>query len=254
MGVFGRLLGRRKPRWEPDWATFTGSVDDRPSTWRVDLAAVAAAPVDGLPVRLDVTAPYEAGDDGQPTPAELTRLDQLHDALARAVAALGGAVIGQVSTAGSCRFTAHLPDEAKPSLAQPAGGGDAPTSATEFDPHWAYVRDALAPDERQAHTLDDLGVVNALRGSGDSLDAPRDIQLTGYFELLEQADAAATELVAAGYHADVERDDEGGYALTATRHASVAPPALHELTWAVREMVEHNNGVYDGWSCPVTTG
>lgn len=252
MGVFGRLLGRRKPRWDPDWATFTGAVDDRPATWWVDLAAVAAAPVEGLPVRLDIVATFAAEPDGQPAAAEQAYLEQVRDALAKAVTPLGGVLVGQVSVDGTCRFTAHLPEGAKPSLALPPRDAGAPNSSSEFDPHWAYVRDALAPDERQEHILADLAVVKALSGNGDGLSTTRDIQLIGYFEGLEQADAAATELVAAGYRADVERDDEGGYALAATRRAAVTPPALHELTWSVREIVERNGGAYDGWSCEVT--
>ncbi len=62
--------------------------------------------------------------------------------------------MGRVVGGGRARLTAHLPAEPD----RPVGIAGARV-ATAYDPHWAYVRDTLAPDERQYQLLTDLAVV-----------------------------------------------------------------------------------------------
>ncbi len=245
MSFFGRLLGRHRPRWAETWQMFPGLLGDTPAQWTVDLGAVAAAPVSGLPVRMDVQAPYHSGADGLPVdPADIA---QIEDAVRASAASLGGEYVGRVVGGGVCRLTAHLP--AEPPTAPVIAGVAGAVVATAFDPHWAYVRDTLAPDERQQQMLADLAAVGLLSGVDDALATPRVVTHLAYFAALEPAEAAGVELRVAGFHAAVQRDDEGGFALTAARRDPVAPPAVHELSWLVRETVERQGGGYDGWSC-----
>jgi hypothetical protein len=124
---------------------------------------------------------------------------------------------------------------------------------TEYDPHWAYVLDKLAPDVRQHRLLTDRAMVEALAEAGDTLGTPRPVSHVAYFADQAGAEAAAAELAAAGFAAGVEPDiDEGGFALTAVRSDPVSPPQIHDLTWDVQQRVERHTGTYDGWSCPVT--
>lgn len=253
MSLVGRLFSRHKPRWEEAWQTYDGSIDADPAVWLVDLGAVEAAPVADLPVRLDVTARYPADRHPGPGPA---RLDELTEAVRVAARALGGVLVGRVARAGHCRLTAHLPSKpAEPVVISWPGAADPGAelaTVVEYDPHWAYVRDRLAPDERQGHVLTDLAVVDQLTAHGDVLVVPRPVEHVGYFSQPMSAESAAAELRTDGFGVTVERDDEGEYALTAARTDPVAPPHLHELTWAVRQVVERHGGSYDGWSCAVT--
>lgn len=244
MSLFGRLLGRTRSRWDEEWQMFPGTLDDVPTQWTVDLGAIAAAPVADLPVRLDVAAPYRAGEDGLPAfAAEIARLE---DAVRARVAAVGGEYIGRVVGGGHARFTSHLP--AEPQRPVSIEGAQA---STAYDPHWAYVRDRLAPDERQHQMLSDLAVVVALSGQGDPLVTPRAVAHLAYFPAQEPAEDAAAALRADGFEAVVERDDEGDFALTALRRDPVEPPRVHDLSWAVKETVERHGGTYDGWNCEI---
>jgi regulator of ribonuclease activity B/uncharacterized protein DUF695 len=250
----GRLLGRRK-KWDASWASFPGTIDDRPAVWLVDLGAVDAAPVDHLPVRVDVTAWYAPDvETGLPQSDQLPYLDAVGEALTTTAQAAGGAMVGRVSSNGATRFTAHLPGRPTRPPAFPPGGPRPPELVTELDPLWAYVRDALTPDERQQAMVEDLAVVLALREQGDDLTTSRPIEFVAIFPVEEQARAAGRELNAAGHAVSVDPDDEGGYVLTATTTANVVVPRLHELTWSVADTVHRHGGNYDGWSCPVMAG
>jgi hypothetical protein len=246
VSLIGRLLGRRQ-RWTESWQSFPGTVGDVPALWSVDLGAVDAAPVNGLPARVDVIVDYPAAPDGLPT----GHLAEAEVAVRTAVDALGGVYVGRVASQGKVRFTAHLPTE-------PAGSASFPglpqaTVHTEYDPHWAYVLDKLTPDVRQHRLLTDRAMVEALAEAGDTLGTPRPVSHVAYFADQPSAEAAAAELAGAGFAAGVEPDiDEGGFALTAVRSDPVSPPQIHELTWDIQQCIERHTGTYDGWSCPVT--
>jgi hypothetical protein len=242
MSLFGRLLGRQRTRWEETWHAFPGVLDDVPTQWTVDLGAVAAAPVGELPVRLDVEAAYAADPDGNPL--DVTGITRIEDAVRACLSALGGEYVGRVIGGGRARFTGHIPAE-PPAPVSVAGG----SVAIAYDPHWAYVRDNLAPDERQHQMLSDLAMVEVLSGYGDPLSAPREVAHLAYFSGQQPAEQAAAELRADGFAAVVERDDEGEFALTALRRDPVQPPRVHDLAWGVKETVERHGGTYDGWNC-----
>ena len=244
MSLFGRLLGRQRTRWAESWQSFPGTVGDAPALWSVDLGAVDAAPVPTLPVRIDVRVPYPAGPDGLPT----GHLAEAEDAVRTAVDGLGGVYVGRVASRGQAQFTAHLPSEpAEPGVA----GLSQAQVVTEYDPHWAYVRDRLAPDERQHRLLADRAVLGVLSEQGDPLGTPRDVTHIAFFSEPGPAERAAADLRADGFTASVEPDPEGDFALTALRQDPVAPPRVHDLSWRVQETVERHGGTYDGWTCAV---
>jgi hypothetical protein len=244
MSLFGRLLGRKTTRWAEAWQTYPGAVGGAPAVWSVDLGAIEAAPLAHLPVRMDIEARYAADADG--LPLDGAQLAEVEDAVRAGVEANGGVYVGRMASRGECRFTAHLP--AQPATPVTVADGQV---RTEYDPHWAYVRDTLAPDDRQHRLLQDLALVGILTEHGDPLDIPRDVEHVAFFVEQTPAEDAAAALRADGFAADVERDDEGDFALLARRQDPVAPPTVHELTWRVKETVERHGGTYDGWSCAV---
>jgi Regulator of ribonuclease activity B/Family of unknown function (DUF695) len=254
MSRFTRILGGRygrRARWEPVWQAYPGTIAEAPASWFVDLGAVDAAPVPGLPVRLDLSVAYPGG--GLPGEDDLARLGEL-DGRVRAIAVEhAGVFVGRVATGGVCRYTAHLPTAPDQPIRLSSPGGGALEIATEYDPHWAYVRDHLAPDERQAQLMADLVVITVLQEHGDELAHTREVQHVALFAGPEPAQDAAATLQADGFTVAVERDDEGEFRLTATRRDAVVPPGVHDLSWTVKELVERHGGSYDGWSCVVTT-
>jgi len=245
VSLIGRMLGRQRSRWPEFWQTYPGMSADAPALWLVDLGAVDAAPVSSLPVRVDITAPYPAGSDGLPT----GHLAEADDAVRTAVGALGGAYLGRVASQGRCRYTAHLPSQPTAEVTFP----DLPGAEVrvEYDPHWAYVRDTLAPDVRQHRMLADRDALALLAAEGDEFRAARAVAHVAFFTEEAAAEQAAAALRGDGFTGTVEPDGEGGFALTAVRNDPVAPPRIHDLSWGVQEMVERYGGTYDGWTCAV---
>jgi hypothetical protein len=242
-------LLRRKARWEEAWRVYPGTVGGVAALWSVDLGAVGAAPLAHLSVRMDVEVEYAPDADG--LPGDWAFIARAEDAVREGATRHGGVYVGRVAAGGVCRFTGHL-------AAEPAAKADLaalPQARTGFayDPHWAYVRDSLAPDERQQQMLTDLAVVELLSEHGDLLATPRAVEHVAIFAEQAPAEHAAAALRADGFAATVERDDEGEFELTALRSDPVAPPVVHELTWRVKETVERHGGTYDGWNCQVAT-
>jgi len=247
MGILGRLMGRRSPEWTEAWRTYPGTYTNVPAVWAVDIGVLTLAPVAALPVRMDVFVGVNSDGDGLPTDG--AQIAELEDAVRAAAVALGGVYVGRVASAGVCRFTAHLPVEPVAPITLPKF----PTApvATAYDPHWAFARDVLGPDERQHRLLEDLEMVGVLQGQGDPLAVPREVAHVAFFPARSAAEEAAEVLRADGFAAVVEPDDEGEFSLTALRSDPVAPPVVHDLTWGVKETVERHGGTYDGWNCGI---
>jgi hypothetical protein len=247
MGILGRLMGRRRPDWTEAWRTYPGTYSNTAAVWAVDLGVLELAPIAALPFRLDVFVGVTSGADGLPTDG--AQIAELEDTVRASADRLGGVYVGRLASAGVCRLVAHIPLEP----ASPVTLSDYPTApvATAYDPHWAFVRDVLGPDERQHRLLEDLEVVGVLQGQGDPLAVPRQVAHVAFFPIRSGAEEAAAVLRADGFSAVVEPDDEGEYSLTALRSDPVAPPVVHDLTWGVKETVERHGGTYDGWNCGI---
>ena len=252
MGLLRRLLGREQA-WVERWAVYPGEVGGRLAMYNIDLGAVEAAPVARLPQRLDIEFTYTGdGASGMPTAEELTSIRTLDDAVRQVLRSAGGALVGRVLSDNTGRITGYLPEGVTP---PPLGSvpGLSPTPTLTEDPGWSRVRDELTPDAWQRNIMDDNQVVQELEAHGDRLSAPRAVEFLAYFPDPERAESAAEELRVDGFAVTVERGDEGDFVLQSIRRDPVEPPALHEVTWKVRGIVERHDGLYDGWGCMVQT-
>ncbi|MEV4138662.1 DUF695 domain-containing protein [Dactylosporangium sp. NPDC049742] len=250
MGLLRRLLGR-EPAWVERWAVYPGEIGAGLAMYNIDLGAVEAAPVARLPQRFDVEFTY-AGDgaSGMPAESELGAIHALDEAVRQALRGARGAMVGRVVTANTGRITGYLPEGAvAPTL--PEIPELSPTGRLESDPGWSRVREELTPNGWQRNIMEDNQVVQELEGHGDRLSQPRPVEFLAYFPDTDRAEAAAQELRDLGFAVTVERGDEADFVLQAIRRDAVEPPALHEVTWEVRAVVERHDGAYDGWGCMV---
>ncbi|MEV6923468.1 DUF695 domain-containing protein [Dactylosporangium sp. NPDC051485] len=253
MGWLRRLLGREQA-WVERWAVYPGEVGGQLAMYNIDLGAVEAAPVARFPQRYDVEFAY-AGDgaSGMPADGELSSIHALDAAVRQVLRSAGGALVGRRLSDRAGRITGYLPAGVTPPPL-PQVDGLAPTVAVISDPGWTRVREELTPDAWQRNIMDDNQVVQELEAHGDRLSLPRAVEFLAYFPDPDRAEASAQELREDGFAVTVERGDEGDFVLQAIRRDSVEPPALHEVTWKVRGIVEGHDGIYDGWGCMVQTG
>jgi hypothetical protein len=250
MGMFRKLLGRG-PVWTERWGVYPSGPQDKLAMYSIDLGAIDAAPVPKLPIRLDVEFTYTGdGASGMPAEDELAEIRSLEDVVDRAMRAVGGAYVGRVLADNKGTMTGYLPPSAA-APALPEQRALSPRLTLTPDPAWSRLVEELAPDEWQRNMIDDNQVLQELEGHGDRLGVPREVEYLGYFADLDQAEEAAQALRAEGFAVAYERDDEGEFALQATRRDSVAAPEVHAVTWLVRQVIEQRSGVYDGWGCSV---
>ncbi|GGM56584.1 DUF695 domain-containing protein [Dactylosporangium sucinum] len=253
MGLLRRLLGREQA-WVERWAVYPGEVGGHLAMYNIDLGAVEAAPVARLPRRLDVEFRYKGeGATGMPDAGELGAIHALDEVVRQALRSVKGALVGRVLSGNTGRITGYLPDGATPPPLADVPGLTPETTVTP-DPGWTRVREQLTPDAWQRNIMDDNQVVQELEAHGDRLSTPRAVEFLAYFPDPERAEMAAQDLRSDGFAVTVERGDEGDFVLQAIRSDAVEPPALHEVTWKVRGVVERHDGLYDGWGCMVQTG
>ncbi|BCJ29017.1 DUF695 domain-containing protein [Actinocatenispora sera] len=251
------LFRRNKPSWEPDWQTFPGRVPasaDRPEAdamLHADLAAVAAAPVAELPVRLTVRVAFGATrPDGSPAAGAAHQLYVFEDKLAAEVAKRAdGQYVGRVISAGECTFVFQLPAEPG-ELKLPAGpelatGPAVPVQHVEADPDWSYARAVFTKDPAAEQRSYNRPLVAALVARGDRAEIPRPIEHSAHFADQAGAGASGKELGALGYRVTASTDPEGGVTLTAVRAAPLT--AVDEASVQVQAVVQAHGGDYDGW-------
>jgi hypothetical protein len=250
VGLLRRLLGR-EPAWDERWAVYPGEVGGRLAMYNIDLGAVEAAPVARFPQRFDVEFAYGGdGASGMPAAEELAAIHALDAAVRNVLRSAGGALVGRVLSDNTGRITGYLPAGATPAPLSPVEGLT-PTVSQASDPGWTRVREELTPDAWQRNIMDDNQVVQELEAHGDRLSVPRAVEFLAYFPDTGRAELTAEELRQEGFAVTVDKGDEGDFVLQAIRREPVEPPALHELTWKVRGLVEGHDGMYDGWGCMV---
>lgn len=244
------LFNRSKPSWEPEWRTFPGRVDDADAMLHADLAAVAAAPVEGLPVRLSVRVEFGATrPDGSPRGEAAHQLYVLEDRLAGEVAKrTGGVYVGRVISGGACTFVCQVP--AAPETLKLGSGPFTPELSHTDDPEWEYVRRVFTPDPVAEQRSYNAQLVAALVARGDRVAQPRIVEHSAHFAEQEPATAAGRKLGALGSRVTSSSDTEGGVTLTVSR--SVPLTAIDEATVQVLEAVRRHGGDYDGWGCELT--
>jgi hypothetical protein len=81
---------------------------------------------------------------------------------------------------------------------------------------------------------------------GDDLHVVRPVDHTALFRLKSRAQAAATELAAAGYQVEVHREGFR-WEVEATKASAIDRESASAFLREVIPMVNRHGGVYDGW-------
>lgn len=241
------LFRRGGPSWEPNWQTFPGRVDDIDVMLHADLGAVAAAPVEGLAVRLTVRVELAATrPDGSPRGETAHQLYELEDRLAAEVAKhASGRYVGRVVGGGECVFVCQLPGP--PGSLKLGSGPLTPVLEHVDDPEWQYVRRAFTPDPAAAQRGYNKPLVAALVARGDRTDVPRPVQHSAHFAEQAAATAAGAQLADLGYQVSAVPGADGDVEMTATRALPLTE--IDESSVAVLSVVRAQGGDYDGWGC-----
>lgn len=227
-------------RWAPDFDHYATAVDGWPLVVHVDLGARAVAPIAEWPTRVRVLVGLL-----RPEPTGLRSADEepeLADLEDDLVEQLGdrGAYVGRVTHRGWVEHVFYR-DTAPGGLIVHRRPWSA---AVDPDPEWAWYRQVLLPDLRQAQRIANRRRLTRLHGAGDPVDRPREVA-----HALTLPDGPTAEQVAAALGEAGFRVEADGPVLTAWR--SDAPAAIDVATDAILGVLERvGAGAYEGWTSP----
>lgn len=106
------------------------------------------------------------------------------------------------------------------------------------------------------HSLEELRAMDSEQLTqrvkmGDHLEVAREVAHFAHFPRRAPADAAATELQAAGFRVSVERKGLLGAALVARTTSTIEPQIADGFVCHMYSLVESHGGNYNGWDGPV---
>jgi hypothetical protein len=215
-------------------------------------AQVADAEIEANPWLGMALLSYRAQDNGLPQQGELQRVGDIEDQL---VASLRDAIhAGHVAGSGEMGVVFYAPSK----------GPDVVSVRTGFlkktevpmrwrqDPDWSLYNDELRPTRLEKLEWQYQRLWEALAANGDNHDIPRQVDFTANFRTIEHRTAFAGDIVAHGFEAKNEfEDDDGRFWCELVKTTAVSPSAILPECVVFDEVVERHGGVFDGWACHV---
>lgn len=244
-------------RWTQDFDVYLVTMEDRPASFVVDLAAGEHVPVETHPVRLTVRVRMQhPREDGLRDARELEALGEVEDRLCdRLEEAVDAIYAGRVVHDGLTTFYFYVPAEHRDDIDDlPALAGALGRYRLEWaiddDPEWECYSVYLAPDPISRQTIWNRRLLQVFEEKGDRVDVPREIDHLAHFPGREQAEAAALALRRAGFALDeIEAPDGPGdaWALSFHRHDAIGEGRPDEFCAEILDIILPLEGLYDGW-------
>jgi regulator of RNase E activity RraB len=245
---------------EQDFDVYMVTIDDRPASIIVDLAAAAYAPLESHPLRVDIQIPMRIPtDDGLRDASELEALSDLEDQFVEALEQKVDAIyVGHVVHDGNTNLHFYVPDSHRaavddlPSLTGEPGAYE-PSWGVEEDPDWQLFDEFLAPGPYEAQEIWNRRLMETFREGGDRLESERTIDHLAVFASRDSAEQAASALREVGFATDdVEGpDEEGVWRLPFHRADHLAEGRPDEFCEQILDLILEHDGHYDGWGAPM---
>lgn len=236
---------------EPEFISYYRNVDTRPAFGmiREDLPELKKR----LPHLFFISLPYEAIDNGLPTPGEHKRVTKLEDKLAAAFKP-------------RCEYIGHVLGEGRSIVifvskeTEPASRSIKTSLFKEESfqletASWAWFQAGIGPSEEEIILSSSLELYQELAAHGDNHSATRPVDFTSWFRSEEMCIHFMAEVESKGFRLGKDGHWEPligefycEYTLDTPIEQSVLAPILIEL----HELSERFNGEFDGWACPVT--
>lgn len=244
------------------WETYPAIVDDKPAMFFLNMGMVQAAPIADAPflylVKIEMSDP---GDNGLGTGGEAESFMPIEDAICESAKQADLYFAGRVRTGGHWEMgfygaegveLSEVLDRVGPMVAGRnimLGGGE--------DAQWEFMLGYLAPDRERWQWIMDHRVVRQLMQAGDEVDKPRVVDHAAHFPTEDKLDAFVTAAKEQGFSESQRHEDKDGggelpWMVEVQREDPVGVNEIHDVVMGLIELVEGNDGDYDGWGCPVT--
>lgn len=210
------------------------------------------------PVLILIETAFERpGDKGMGDHEEMGQLDGVFDEALGAMSASGACFVARARYEGKAQFVMYGSASAAAALAPvitSAFGTRKFTVEQRDDPTWsAYA--TMLPTALEERSMQDLMVVEQLRGAGDPLTVKRDVCHWAYFPDEQTARRFAAAVEKDGFKTEVNESPEPKpgqmWGVKASRDDAVAYPGITDITGMLVERAAAHGGEYDGWEAEV---
>ena len=243
-----------------DWASYFTRVDEKPASIRLNLGLNSVAPIEKYEHRIWFSIQLlDADSNGFTTREEFPKICQIEDNISEALEKKGAIAAGALKTNGTFDvyfYTSETIDIAKLAAAVMQNHPDYRYATdTKIDTNWSDYFDFLYPAEFEYQTILNQRVLTNLDKEGDNPAIERAVDHWLYFQTATDRATFITAIENIGYKTlsqEKVTKDNYTFQLNISKVSDVNWNTINDNVWELITLAKENNGVYDGWGCPIT--
>ncbi|MBJ2172794.1 DUF695 domain-containing protein [Aureibaculum sp. A20] len=242
-----------------DWASYFTRVDDKPASIRLNLGLNDLAPIEKYEHRVWFSVQLlDPDNNGFTTREEFPTICKIEDDISEALEKKGAIAAGALKTNGT--FDVYFYTSATIDIAEMAATvmQNHPNyryaTDTKVDTNWSDYFDFLYPAEFEYQTILNQRVLTNLDKEGDNPAIERPVDHWLYFQTEADRNAFITTIEKLGYKIlSQEKIDRNinSFQLNISKVSDVNWNTINDNVWELITLTKENNGVYDGWGCPI---
>ena len=249
-----------------EWDFYFATVNENVASLFVDLGIRELAPDPSNPWLLWVWLQFQnPREDGLSSAEESETLDAIEDSLIESVEnALGGSLVGRITTEGRREFYFYSPTDE--GLDKAVAKAMMPFADYEFecgthnDPEWEHYLGMLYPSPHDWQCMKNRHVLQELRENGDSLELERPVLHWAYFPNEESRNQFVAAITERGFELneqseqddpDPEAESEFPFGVSFQRVDHIDWDTINQITIELYDLAEAAHGDYDGWETSV---
>ena len=239
-----------------NWKSYFARVNGKLASIALDLGLHERAPMSSKPQLLWVWVYLRAPrPDGLSDKSEFEELSAIEDELTKRVGAACGAIeVGRITSDGRREFYFYAVGD----KAFRAAVSEVIDQFKQYkfdlgshnDAVWYQYFEVLFPSEEDLEKIKNRGVLDVLRGQGDTLSPVRDVHHWIYFRSRENRERFAAKARELGYTVEGESEHPHGphpFGLHVTRDQSVTTDEIDKAVLELFRLAKQVDGEYDGW-------
>ncbi len=241
-----------------DWAFYGCLVENTDASIRLNLGLAEVAPIAGYVYRTWFSFKLlNPSENGLTTQEEFPVACEIEDAVSGILENDGAIMAGTVKNNGTVDLyfyskQADNHEELIGSVMQNYADYLYATDISE-DTQWSNYFDFLYPGEYEMQTIQNRKVLMNLDQYGDNPELEREVDHWIYFQKENNRDSYVNEIKSLGYSVLSMEKIEGEYPfqLNISRVDNTIWDNVDNYVWELVTLAKANNGIYDGWGCPI---
>lgn len=241
-----------------DWAFYYCLVENTDASIRLNLALAEIAPIEQYPFRIWFSVKLlNPNEKGLTTNEEYPKICEIEDDIAGILENNGAIMVGALKNNGTADWyfysnqtenIENLINSVMKKHKEYLYGFD-----IKEDRPWSDYFDFLYPEEFEMQTIQNRKVLMQLDKMGDNREKERKVDHWIYFQTENDRENFIQEAKKLGYNILSKEKLEGAYPyqLNIDRTDNTIWGNVDNYVWQLVTLAKENNGIYDGWGCPI---